>query len=253
MSSWKKAAKSNQKVHRERAQPSARQHLGLLEKKKDYKQRARDRNEKEATLKLLRKRALNKNPDEFYHHMINSKIEQGEHRELEQGDEFTKDQIKLMQTQDLKYVTMKRTMEANKIRRLQGQLHMTDVVNETPNKHIFFVEDEQEANDFDLAKRLDTHPALIGRRSNRPRLSDLEKLQLASVSADEIERINRERGLSYGELMRRIDREKELTVVQKTLEIKRTLKQKRALKPKLVAKGTPNQAPLFKFKFERKR
>uniref|UniRef100_A0A182S705 U3 small nucleolar RNA-associated protein 11 n=1 Tax=Anopheles maculatus TaxID=74869 RepID=A0A182S705_9DIPT len=253
MSSWKKAAKSNQKVHRERAQPSARQHLGLLEKKKDYKQRARDRNEKEATLKLLRKRALNKNPDEFYHHMINSKIEQGEHHELEQGDDFTKDQIKLMQTQDLKYVTMKRTMESNKIRRLQGQLHMTDVVNETPNNHIFFVEDEQEANEFDLAKRLDTHPQLIGRRSNRPRLSDLEKLQLASVSADDIERINRERGQSYGELMRRIDREKELTVVQKTLEIKRALKQRRALKPKLVAKGTPHQAPQFKFKFERKR
>uniref|UniRef100_A0A182TT63 U3 small nucleolar RNA-associated protein 11 n=1 Tax=Anopheles melas TaxID=34690 RepID=A0A182TT63_9DIPT len=252
MSSWKKAAKTNQKVHRERAQPSARQDLGLLEKKKDYKLRARDRNQKEATLKLLRKRALNKNPDEFYHHMINSKIQEGEHHELEKGDEFTKDQIKLMQTQDYKYVAMKRTVEANKIRRLQGQLHMTDVVNETPNKHIFFVEDEQEATEFNLAERLDTHPDLVGRRSNRPRLQDLSKLKLA-VGPEDIARINQERDLSYRELMRRIDREKELTVVQKTLEIKRALKQKRALKPKLVAKGTPHQAPQFKFKFERKR
>uniref|UniRef100_A0A182XF10 U3 small nucleolar RNA-associated protein 11 n=1 Tax=Anopheles quadriannulatus TaxID=34691 RepID=A0A182XF10_ANOQN len=252
MSSWKKAAKTNQKVHRERAQPSARQHLGLLEKKKDYKLRARDRNQKEATLKLLRKRALNKNPDEFYHHMINSKIQEGEHHELEKGDEFTKDQIKLMQTQDYKYVAMKRTVEANKIHRLQGQLHMTDVVNETPNKHIFFVEDEQEATEFNLAERLDTHPDLVGRRSNRPRLKDLSKLKLA-VGPEDIARINQERDLSYRELMRRIDREKELTVVQKTLEIKRALKQKRALKPKLVAKGTPHQAPQFKFKFERKR
>uniref|UniRef100_A0A182KEH7 U3 small nucleolar RNA-associated protein 11 n=1 Tax=Anopheles christyi TaxID=43041 RepID=A0A182KEH7_9DIPT len=253
MSSWKKAAKSNQKVHRERAQPSARQHLGLLEKKKDYKLRARDRNEKEATLKLLRKRALNKNPDEFYHHMINSKVQEGEHHEVEKGDEFTKDQIKLMQTQDFKYISMKRTVEANKIRRLQGQLHMTDVVNETPNKHIFFVEDEQEAKEFNLAERLNTHPDLIGRRSNRPRLEDLSKLKLATVSPEDIAQINQERSLSYRELMRRIDREKELTVVQKTLEIKRVLKQKRALKPKLIAKGTPNQAPQFKFKFERKR
>jgi len=252
MSSWKKAAKTNQKVHRERAQPSVRQHLGLLEKKKDYKLRARDRNQKEATLKLLRKRALNKNPDEFYHHMINSKIQEGEHHELEKGDELTKDQIKLMQTQDYKYVAMKRTVEANKIRRLQGQLHMTDVVNETPNKHIFFVEDEQEATEFNLAERLDTHPDLVGRRSNRPRLKDLSKLKLA-VGPEDIARINQERDLSYRELMRRIDREKELTVVQKTLEIKRALKQKRALKPKLVAKGTPHQAPQFKFKFERKR
>ncbi|XP_053679314.1 probable U3 small nucleolar RNA-associated protein 11 [Anopheles nili] len=253
MSSWKKAAKSNQKVHRERSQPAARQHLGLLEKKKDYKLRAKDRNEKEATLKLLRKRALNKNPDEFYHHMINSKLENGEHRELDKGEDLTLDQIKLMQTQDLKYIAMKRTVEANKIRRLQSKLHMTDVVNGTTNSHTFFVEDDQEAAQFDLAKRLDTHPDLIGRRTNRPRLADLEKLQLASVSEDNIATLNHERELSYRELMKRIDRERELTVVQKTIEIKRALKEKRALKPKLIRKGTSHQAPQYKFKYERKR
>ncbi|XP_058063052.1 probable U3 small nucleolar RNA-associated protein 11 [Anopheles bellator] len=253
MSSWKKASKSNQKVHRERAQPAAREHLGALEKKKDYKQRANDQHQKDATLKALRKRALNKNPDEFYHHMINSKIQKGEHHELEQGDEFTMDQIKLMQTQDLKYVTMKRTMEANKIRRLQSQLHMTDIVNGTPNNHIFFVDNDEEATNFNLAARLDTHPELIGRRTNRPRLKDLAKLKPDRSEPEVLERIARERDLSYNELKRRIEREKELAVVQKTLEIKRTLKQKRKAQPKRVKKGTADGAPVYQFQYERKR
>lgn len=253
MSSWKKASKTNQRTHRERHQPEARAGLGLLEKKKDYKLRAQDKAEKQETLKILRKRALNKNPDEFYHHMVNSKLQGDEHHEKEKDEDLTPDQIKLMETQDKKYISMKRTIESNKIKRLQAHLHMTDVAERTKNQHIFFVENEKEAKNFDLAKRLDTHPALVNRKSNRMRLKDLDKMNL-DIDEETIKRLNSEREKSYKELSKRIDRERELAKIQRKMELKGVTKsQKRTLKSKDLLGVTKSSHPIFKFKYERKK
>ena len=89
------AAKS-QKTHRERHQPSSRAQFGLLEKKKDYRLRAKDYNEKKEVLKSLRKKALNKNPDEFYFHMVNSKTEDGVHKEKASEETLTPEQVSFM-------------------------------------------------------------------------------------------------------------------------------------------------------------
>ncbi|XP_076675939.1 putative U3 small nucleolar RNA-associated protein 11 [Andrena cerasifolii] len=253
MSSWKKAAKSTQKTHRERHQPESRQHLGLLEKKKDYVARAKDHHDKQKTLKLLRRRALNKNPDEFYFHMINSKVEKGVHREKSKDDTSTPEQIQLMETQDIKYVAHKRNIEAKKIDKLQSQLHMIDAVNETKNKHTFFINDSKELRDFDLAKRLDTHPALLSRRTNRPKLSRLKDMKLPKFDKTLLGKIEQQKHMSYKELQKRIDRERELTVVQQKLEMQRALKDRKVTKPKLVQRGTKNAAPIYKWKYERKR
>jgi U3 small nucleolar RNA-associated protein 11 len=215
--------------------------------------RAQDKAEKEETLKILRKRALNKNPDEFYHHMVNSKITSGEHFEKDKEEDLTTDQIKLMKTQDKKYISMKRTIEGNKIRRLQSHLHMIDVAEKTKNKHIFFVDTEEEAKNFDLAKRLNTHPALVHRKANRPRLDDLDKLNI-TIDEATIKTLNAEREKSYKELAKRIDRERELAKVQRKMELKGVTKsQRRTLKSKDLLEITKSSHPVFKFKYERKK
>ena len=70
MSSWKNAVQRRE--HRERAQPRARAGLGLLEKHKDYKLRAKNFHSKEKRLASMRGKAALRNPDEFYFRMVST-------------------------------------------------------------------------------------------------------------------------------------------------------------------------------------
>ena len=253
MSSYKNAIKS-QKNHRERHQPEARASLGLLEKKKDYKARADDFNKKKRALLHLRKKALNKNPDEFYYHMINSKQVDGVHTEKAKDEELTKEQIKLMQTQDKKYIVNKRTSEKNKIERLKATLHLLNTSDKTRNTHTFFVESEKEKKKFNVADRLETHESLLNRTHNRPRLEDLESgvFSVADVDPDSLEEVTKKSVKAYKELHQRLDREKQLGVIQNKMEMKEALRGKS--KPsKQVVKEQKNVAPVYLWKQERKR
>ncbi|CAG0900607.1 unnamed protein product [Cyprideis torosa] len=266
MASLRNAFKS-QKVHRERHQPQARERLGLLEKKKDYRQRARDYNEKKAAIKFLKQKALNRNPDEFRFHMVNSRVEDGEHLELEKEDTHTPEQIALMQTQDFKYVTFKRTLEMKKIEKLQNDHHIFPEVESGDaggiplRKHTFFVDSKQEAKKFNPAKRLRTHPSLLKRSFNRPTIDALMSGEFKIQGIDpedpyQLLRCSKKNKKSFEELKKRVEREKQLSVVQRKLEIKRHLakiKDGRDSKPEKVAPATADAAPVYKWKAERKR
>lgn len=234
MSVWKKASKSNQKTHRERHQPEERKHLGLLEKKKDYVKRAKDYNEKQATLKLLRRKALNRNPDEFYHHMINSKVDNGIHHEKETEEADTPEQLKLMRSQDLKYITLKRTQEQKKIEKLQAELHLTSVDSVKKNKHIYFKNN--------LAFESD-------QRKAKEQIKEIPDFDL-----DELAHAVQLKKSLYKELAKRINRERELAIIQQKLEMKKHIESKKsAVPPKRIKKGTQDRAPVYLWKYERKK
>ena len=198
MSSLRNAVKRI--THKERSQPSSRQNLGLLEKKSDYRLRSQDYHKKSNRLKSMRTKAANRNPDEFYFGMHKSKVDgmsgnnTGRHVKTaaarnEEGLDF--DTVRVMKDQDLAYIRMKRMMDAKKIERLQSSLHYLEDDDNgddddsglgrkkkkmtNKRKHTVFVEGgQEEVQQFDLAQHFETHPDLISRAFNRPRITTLE-------------------------------------------------------------------------------
>ena len=161
------------KTHKERSQPSERRRYGLLEKKKDYVLRAKDFHKKEDALNALKRKAAYRNPDEFYFAMQRAKTEDGVHvaRSTEQN-KYTEEELRVMKTQDVKYVQMKAAMEEKKVEKMKKNLHGIGVP--VKRKHTIFVDTEEEAKKFNAAEHFDTEPELVSRTFNRPRRSQLE-------------------------------------------------------------------------------
>ncbi|GMT21022.1 hypothetical protein PFISCL1PPCAC_12319, partial [Pristionchus fissidentatus] len=255
MSSLKKAIKQTQRVHRERAQPEARKHLGALEKKKDYKKRAADFSEKAATLKKLKKHAMDKNPDEYHHHMVNSHTEFGKHFEDNKKTDETELQKKLGSIRDLEYVKYHLHRERKKIDEMKSGLHLADST-AGGSKHTVFVDDEEQARSFDPCEYLDTDEALLGRAFNRPKGDQLvtNKIKGAACKAD-VKAADSLRRTQYKELRKRMHREKELSVVVDKLELKKALAASAGceVKPKMIKKGKSDKAAVYKWTYIRKR
>ena len=167
-------------------------------------------------------------------------------REKGKEEEMTPEQVKLLQTRDLNYVVHKRTAEKNKIERLKSGLHLLD--SSASNKHTFFVDSDREKREFDLAKRLGTHPGLVGRTYNRPRLDDLGRARLEGL-----EEAAGQSKTAYKELGQRIERERKLAVMQGKMEARKHLQNKKLKPSKVVKPETKDSAPILRWPTERKR
>ncbi|KRY20757.1 putative U3 small nucleolar RNA-associated protein 11 [Trichinella patagoniensis] len=244
MSSLKNVDKSVSRVHRERSQLSSRRRLGELEKKKDYIKRARSHQIKENAIRKLRRKALEKNPDEFYFHMINSKVEDGVHYEKAIGkDENSKEQEKLLQTQNLNYINFKLQIQRQKIKKLLddfGFLFSLCKVNSV-KKHSKSEENEKvnSSKKFDLELLKKKFPSGLNFKKLQSELQSLDKSKLNS----------------FQELLKRLRVEKELSIVAEKLHMKKEFAKSKSkgIIPRKKRKGTAIRAPVYKWQFERKR
>ncbi|XP_055512180.1 probable U3 small nucleolar RNA-associated protein 11 [Leucoraja erinacea] len=249
---FRKAQKSVQRDHRERSQLGFRKQLGFLEKKKDYQIRAQNYHRKQNVLKALRQKALDKNPDEFYFRMTSNKLQDGVHIIKQSRDEATEEQLKIMRTQDIKYVETKRAMEAKKIERLKSELHFLDADGKSRNKHIFFCKSKKEVKEFNLAKHLNTLPELVGRVYNRPTIETLRKEKIKGAThPSALKKLARQRKHQYSLLKQHIEREKKMFVVAQKIQTRTDLMDK--TKKVKVKKETVDSPAIYKFQFKRKR
>ncbi|XP_039185112.1 probable U3 small nucleolar RNA-associated protein 11 [Crotalus tigris] len=252
MAAFTKAAKSRQRQHLERGQLASRRALGLLEKKGDYRLRAADFHKKRDALRALRRRAQEKNPDEFYFRMTRERLQDGAHVISQQEEDPPPEQQKLLKTQDLKYVEMKRAAEVQKIERLKSELHLLGAEGKQPNKHLFFFDTKEEVQGFDVALHLNTAPELVSRVYNRPTLETLKRNAVSGITTDgQLQRLARQRKGQYSLLKQRIERERKMFVIAQKLQTRKDLLDKTE-RVKL-KKETVNQPAIYRFQFRRKR
>ena len=185
MSSLRNAVKRI--THKERAQPRARSHLGILEKKKDYVKRAKDFHRREDIINKLKEKASMRNPDEFYFGMHKTEVRNGKHsattkaKQEEFDEKVGEETIRIMKDQDLSYVRMQQAKDKTKIERMRASLHMGDPNQPVGRKHTIFVDSQEEAQNFDAATHFNTLPELVGRSHNRSTVDQVKQMAEESI------------------------------------------------------------------------
>jgi U3 small nucleolar RNA-associated protein 11 len=266
------ALSSQRRQHRERSQPKARQKMGLLEKKKDYKQRAVDWHRKEDRIAALKEKASMRNPDEFYFAMHNARTKDGVHTIKRVGKQYTAAALKAMNGQDKAYMTMQLEKEKRRIDRMQNELH--DLEAPAENKHVIFCDDQKKIDTFSAAEYFDTAPELAERTHNRPTMAqlraapvmgarmstltngELNDKQSLRATKKALAKLEKQKNAKYRELDARVSRKRKMEEMVGQLAQQRTLMGKgRKKKMTTVDKfgDVDESKTYYKWKLERKK
>uniref|UniRef100_K3WAT9 U3 small nucleolar RNA-associated protein 11 n=1 Tax=Globisporangium ultimum (strain ATCC 200006 / CBS 805.95 / DAOM BR144) TaxID=431595 RepID=K3WAT9_GLOUD len=239
MSSLRNVVKRRE--HKERGQLRERKKLGLLEKHKDYVKRARDYNKKQDHLKALAVKAAFRNPDEFYFRMNSTRTEDGVHVSTHNHHkQLSAEALKVLKTQDLAYLHMKRAVDLRKAEKLNEGLHFIDAAGKD-NKHVVFVDSKDEVESFDVAKHFDTVPEIADRAFNRLRKDTLKTVSLPAVQDKKtLKKLGIERDAVYRELNDRLQRASTIDRMRAKLDLERKVQAKgKKMKIKDAEDGQP--------------
>jgi U3 small nucleolar RNA-associated protein 11 len=251
-------------THKERAQPKARSKLGLLEKHKDYVVRAKDFHKKADYLKNLRKKAAEKNPDEFYFKMHKSKVVKGKHMDIREDTALDTDVVKLMKTQDMGYIMHRKAVDDRKAEKLKATLHL--IGDKKSKSHKIFVDSDKAVRKFDAATHFETAPELVDRAYNRIKIKDLKEAVAGSdknngaggkvplPTRKALKKAVAKKEKSYKELEDRRRRSEKLATAASELQLQRNLMGK-GTKRKMTVETDPNGSGASKtvYKWKRQR
>lgn len=216
-------------THKERAQPSSRKKFGLLEKHKDYVIRAKDYHKKQDYLSNLKKKAADRNPDEFYFHMQNSQVSHGIHKDKKDGS-LDMSIVKLLKTQDMGYIVHRKAIDDKKIEKIKENMHMIGEVK--PKQHKIFVDNAEKVKDFDTAQHFGTVPELVENSHNRLRLETIEN----HIASDTLNTMSKKASKKL--LKKKEKTVKELEGRSKRVEVLKKTMDKLQTQRNLLGKGT---------------
>ncbi|MCO5596162.1 hypothetical protein L7F22_050222 [Adiantum nelumboides] len=118
--------------HKERSQPGNRRKFGLLEKHKDYVERARDHHAKQEKLQRLQQKAALRNNDEFNFGMIKSatnnlldRAKGGKHHQSRTDSnslDLSNDLVAILKSQDVGYLRNVARSEEKKIEQIKEKI-----------------------------------------------------------------------------------------------------------------------------------
>eukprot|EP01100_Stratorugosa_tubuloviscum_P003488 TRINITY_DN1849_c2_g2_i1.p1 TRINITY_DN1849_c2_g2~~TRINITY_DN1849_c2_g2_i1.p1 ORF type:complete len:267 (-),score=96.55 TRINITY_DN1849_c2_g2_i1:178-978(-) len=202
------------RVHKERSQPSFRKKFGFLEKKQDYKKRAKFYSEQKQKIKELKRKVALKNEDEYNPLMKNSKLSKDK-TQIEITKKTPNLNLDKFITREKNYINLKQNQIRKKIEK------NSSISDHNKNrKHKIFVDNSLKLKKFSLENYFQTPTALLSNPAARLKNEQLEKLKL-DISSDLIQSIDDQKKLKHSILLENKKKKYELNQLSEILNQKK--------------------------------